>query len=91
VNSTFVVRRRLPASDLLDRLLAASIADVPDEPELFGWPSFQARKALSVRSANRQGVTIRVHAGAGPQIDNLVNAFRNALLHLEHANKSVWP
>ncbi|MBB4860598.1 ParB family chromosome partitioning protein [Novosphingobium chloroacetimidivorans] len=81
----------LPASDVLARLLAAPLADASVKSELYSWTSHHGRKGLSVLSANRQGMTLRVHAGSGVQIDDLVNAFRNALIVLEGEGKGVWP
>jgi len=81
----------LPAADVLARLLAASFGDAPPDLEIYSWTSHHGRKALSVTSANRQGVTLRVHAGSGVQVDDLVNAFRNALITLESEGKGVWP
>jgi len=42
-----------------------------------------------VVSTNRQGATVRVHAGSGANVDELVNAFRNALAALEDQGKGV--
>lgn len=81
----------LPPTDVLSRLLAASVVDAPARGELFSWTTTHGRKGLSVLSANRQGATVRVHAGSGVQVDELVEAFRNALLALEEQGKGVWP
>jgi len=81
----------LPAADVLARLAAAPFADAPANPEIYNWHSHHGRKALSVTSANRQGLTFRIHAGSGVQIDDLVNAFQNALIALQAEGKGVWP
>jgi ParB family chromosome partitioning protein len=79
----------LPAADVLKRLLAAPHAGDTPPQEIFAWTSRAGRKGLSVVSANRQGATVRVHAGSGANIDDLVNAFRNALITLEEQGKGV--
>jgi len=79
----------LPAADVLKRLLAAPTADAAPPAEIYSWTSRHGRKALSVVSTNRQGATVRVHAGSGANVDELVNAFRNALAALEDQGKGV--
>lgn len=78
----------LPAADVLKRLLAAP-HDVADADQaLYRWTSAHGRIGLSVQSANRQGATIKVHAGSGAGIDDLVEAFRSALLALGDQGKA---
>lgn len=77
----------IPAAAVIARLLAAPKAEAPPAPELFSWDGPHGRVALSVLSANRQGATLRVHAGAGAQVEELVEAFREALLTLEAKGK----
>jgi len=79
----------LPAAEVLKRLLAAAQGDGPSPAPLYAVNSRHGRMALSVLSANRQGATVRVHAGSGANIDELVNAFRNALIVLEEQGKGV--
>lgn len=79
----------LPAAEVLKQLLAAPSAGAAPSSEIYDWTSRAGRKGLSVVSANRQGATVRVHAGSGASIDELVNAFRNALLALEDQGKGV--
>jgi ParB family chromosome partitioning protein len=38
---------------------------------------------LTIQAANRQGVTVRLHAGSGADIDELIEALRSMLAHLE--------
>ena len=47
------------------------------------------RKALTVTSVNRQGVTVRLHAGSGVDKDTLANALRAALEHLERSGMGL--
>ncbi len=51
--------------------------------EPFVHASSHGRAALSVQSIGRQGVTIRLHAGSGADVDELVDGLRRALAHLE--------
>jgi ParB family chromosome partitioning protein len=81
----------LSAAEVLTRLLAAPRADEAPAASMFSWTSDYGRTGLSVVSANRQGATVRVHAGSGARIDDLVEAFREALVALEEQGKGVRP
>ncbi|MDE1917806.1 MAG: ParB/RepB/Spo0J family partition protein [Sphingomonadales bacterium] len=81
----------LPAADVLTRLLAAPHADAAPKGPMFSWTSPYGRAGLSVISANRQGATVRVHAGSGAGVEQLVEAFREALIALEEQGKGVRP
>lgn len=74
----------IPAADVLRRLLDAPRA-LTSEPkaEPFTWTTRYGRPALTVQSVNRQGVTIRLHAGSGADMETLATALRDALEHLE--------
>lgn len=79
-----------PAADVLRRLLdAPKILSGEDRPEPYSYATKYGRTALTVQSANRQGVTIRLHAGSGADTDELVTALRDALAHLEAAGKGL--
>lgn len=74
----------LAASEVLRRLLdapRASRASAPVEP--FVWKTPIGRPALTVQSVNRQGITLRLHAGSGADTDTLARALRDTLEHLE--------
>lgn len=74
----------IPAPDVTRRLLAAHIVkDGAGKPDLFSWTSRIGRPGLSVLSANRQGVTVRLHAGSGATPAELADALRAALRELE--------
>ena len=81
-------RPALPAPDVLRRLLDAGTADDP-LPEPYVRLSAHGRPMLSVRSANRQGVTLRLHAGSGADHDALAQALRDALAHLEATGRGL--
>jgi ParB family chromosome partitioning protein len=78
-----------PAADVLRRLLDAPRSTSEDKPEPYRYATKYGRTALSVQSANRQGVTIRLHAGSGADTDELVAALRDALSHLEATGKGL--
>lgn len=74
----------IPAAEVLKRLLdAPRVAQAAPKDEPFTWVTRYGRPALTVQSANRQGVTIRLHAGSGADMEMLTNALRDALEHLE--------
>ncbi len=78
------------AADVVRQLLEApraSGAKTPDEPWV--WTTAHGRPALTIQSANRQGVTIRLHAGSGADTDELANALREALAHLEAEGRGL--
>lgn len=78
----------IAAADVLRRLLAAPAGPQPAET-LFSWAMPEGRTALSVLSVNRQGVTVRLHAGSGADHDHLVTAFREALDQLEREGRGL--
>jgi ParB family transcriptional regulator, chromosome partitioning protein len=74
----------IPAADVLRQLLAAQEAQTPSSSaEMYVWKSAAGRPALSVQSVNRQGITIRLHAGSGADTNSLVRALRDTLAHLD--------
>lgn len=82
----------LPAADVLRRLLDAPRADsVADVPRPFVWTMPHGRPALSVQFANRQDVTVRLHAGSRARIDDMANALCEALRHLEREGRGLQP
>jgi len=78
----------IPATDVLRRLLA-SPAGPQEAEELFSWAMPGGRTALSILSVNRQGVTVRLHAGSGAEHEHLVTAFREALAQLEREGRGL--
>ncbi|MBD8737413.1 ParB/RepB/Spo0J family partition protein [Sphingomonas sp. CFBP 13706] len=77
-----------PAADVFRRLLDAPNDPVDSAPP-FTWTTPHGRPGLSVQSSNRQGVTIRLHAGSGAETDELVDALRQALAHLEAEGRGL--
>ena len=77
----------LPAADVARRLLAAP-QDGDDAPP-YVWTGPQGRAALTVQTINRQGMTIRLHAGAGADAAMLADALRAALTALEAEGRGL--
>ncbi|WP_457355750.1 ParB/RepB/Spo0J family partition protein [Sphingomonas sp. UYP23] len=77
-----------PAAEVLRRLLD-SPEDAADGVPPFVWTTPHGRPGLSIQSSNRQGVTIRLHAGSGAGPDELSNALRQALAHLEAEGRGL--
>ncbi len=74
----------IASADVIRRLLdAVKEQGAEEKGSPFLWTSNHGRLGLSVQSVNRQGVTIRLHAGSGASIDELAGAFREALEALE--------
>lgn len=74
----------IPAPEVLKRLLDAPRAATSEpKAEPFTWTTRYGRPALTVQSVNRQGITIRFHAGSGADMETLATALRDTLDHLE--------
>jgi ParB family chromosome partitioning protein len=78
----------LPAPMVLRRLLGAPASDGAEEQAgTFVVTSRLGRPALSIQSANRQGVTIRLHASSGANDEELVAGFRQLLAQLDPSGR----
>jgi len=80
----------LPASEVLHRLQDAPrrLAGIGATEPLCQL-SHHGRPIVSVRSANRQGVTLRLHAGSGADLDDTLSAVRQALEALEAQGRGL--
>lgn len=78
----------MAAAEVQAQLLAAPREET-STPARFVWTTPHGRPALSVQSVNRQGVTVRLHAGSGAGIDELANALREALAVLEAQGRGL--
>ncbi|MEG3166309.1 ParB/RepB/Spo0J family partition protein [Sphingomonas sp. PB2P19] len=78
----------VPAAQVQAQLIAATCHDTP-RLRLFTWTTSHGHTALSVQSVNRQGVTIRLHAGSGAGPDELAEALREALATLEAQGRGL--
>ena len=59
------------------------------EAELYRHTTAFGRPVLTVQSVNRQGVTVRFHAGSGSDIDTVVQALRDALVLLDQQGRGL--
>jgi len=75
-------------AEVLKRLLAAAMGG-EGSTSLYTATSSIGRPMLTVQSANRQGITVRLHAGSGAGIDDLVTALKDALSDLESRGKGL--
>jgi ParB family chromosome partitioning protein len=84
-------RPPIAASDVLRRLLDASktLLGEAGGAELYHHTNAFGRPVLTVRSVNRQGVTVRFHAGSGSDIDTVVQALRDALVLLDQQGRGL--
>ena len=79
----------IPAADVTKRLQEAT-HDVGAEPEaLFRADSAHGRPAVSVLSANRNGATVRIHAGSGASDVEIVSMVADALKALQSQGRGV--
>ena len=79
----------LPAPDVLRRLLEApSRGDAKAAPHVWTLQS-SGRPAITVQTSNRQGLTLRIHAGSGASVDDLANGLRVVLAELEAQGRGL--
>lgn len=71
-----------PAAEVLRRLLDAPRSGIV-AAEPYRASSQYGRDMLTIQSLNRQGVTVRLHAGSGADQDELIEALRGMLEHVE--------
>jgi len=77
----------LPSPEVIARLLAAGQEDRRQGRLML--EGAHGRPAVSVQSANRQGVTLRLHAGHGLTDKELVDRVREALLTLDDEGRGL--
>ncbi len=83
-------RPTVPSPEVLKRLLAAPTAGNSPSGPLFSWDApMSGRRAVSVLSAGRQGVTIKLHNGTGATTEDLIEGVRAALDALEAQGKGM--
>jgi len=78
----------VPAAEVFKRLLDTGTAEKATNAPLTYQSRF-GRNALSILTANRQGVTIRLHPGSGADHDELAEALRAALADLESQGRGL--
>ena len=78
----------IPASDVIKALLEAGEPSEQGEL-LFEADSHHGRKAVSILSANRNGVTLRLHGGSGADEAEVLNLIQQALATLESKGRGL--
>lgn len=81
----------LPFAEVLRRLLAAgkTMPGEDQQPEPFRYTNAFGREVLSVQAINRHGVTVRLKAHPKADYDEIANALRYMLEHLEATGQSL--
>jgi len=81
----------IPAADVLRRLLGASKKAEGEGggPEPYRYVTGHGREVLSIQSINRHGVTVRLNAHPDAEVEEVVNALRNMLTHLETTGQGL--
>lgn len=78
----------IPANEVLARLLAApERGQVREGPVTYD--SDFDRPALTIQSVNRQGVTLRLHAGSGMTVAGMVELVKNVLVDLQVEGRGI--
>lgn len=78
----------LPAAEVVRSLLNAPVIAEPQPPR-YEWKTPYGRKVLTVQSNNRQGMTIRLHAGTGMNPEEVADILRMALTELEAEGRGL--
>jgi ParB family chromosome partitioning protein len=81
----------VPSGEVVRRLLAAAQESGGEGDPLFRADSVHGRLAVSVLSANRNGATVRIHAGSGASDEEIVALVADALGALKAKGKGVAP
>lgn len=77
----------LPSAEVIAQLLAAGQDKA--KPEQLVLDGAHGRPAVTVQSSNRQGITLRLHAGHGLSNEDLLNRLRDALYTLEEEGRGL--
>lgn len=78
----------VPAADVIRQMIEAPRNHIT-APEPYRAASRYGRTMLTIQSANRQGVTLRLHSGSGASEDEMIAAIRDALAELEKNGKGL--
>jgi ParB family chromosome partitioning protein len=82
-------RPPLPAAEVLKALLAAPHAARTKDAPMVVTSLQTGRPIVTVQGSNRQGVTLRLHAGSGASHDDVANAVRKALIQLDGEGRGL--
>ena len=78
-----------PAAEVLRRLLDAPRVGILEKPEAYMAHSRHQRPILTVTSAGRQGVTVKLHAGSGANDQEVIEAVRVMIGHMRESGKVI--
>ncbi|MFT4089576.1 MAG: ParB/RepB/Spo0J family partition protein [Asticcacaulis sp.] len=78
----------LPSAEVVKRLIHAADTQAKDD-ETISYETAYGRTALSILSANRNGVSVRLHAGSGATEAELIEMLKSALRTLESKGKGL--
>jgi ParB family transcriptional regulator, chromosome partitioning protein len=78
-----------PASEVLRRLLSAPHGHAESRPQPYVAHSRYERPILTVTSAGRQGLTLKLHAGSGAKDEEVIEAVRSMLSHMRDSGTVV--
>lgn len=79
----------LPAADVLRALLAAAEAQAGKAEPVVAYNNVSGRPIASVQSCNRQGITVRLHAGSGAGREQVIDSVRALLIQLENEGRGL--
>lgn len=83
-------RPAVAAADVIKALLAANDTDRSRQDTMAVF-SRHGRQMASVQSSNRQGVTMRIHAGSGATREEILDAVRELLGQLDEEGRGLRP
>ena len=78
----------LTATEVLGRLLAAPRAG-KEAPQPRTYTGAHGRPAVTVQTVNRQGITLRLHAGAGVDTKRMLEIVHDALMDLDDEGRGL--
>ena len=81
-------RPAVAAAEVVKRLVDAG-SEATDAEPIVKFEATNGRTALSVLSSNRNGVSVRLHAGSGASEAELVAMFKSALKALEKQGRGL--
>ena len=79
----------LSAADIIRQIMHGIDSEIAPSPALPLVRGSSGRPILSVASRNRQGVTLRLHAGSGASHEDLADALKEVLKSLEEDGKGL--
>jgi ParB family transcriptional regulator, chromosome partitioning protein len=79
----------IPAADVIRHIMQGRVSAAAPSPAPYETKSSYGRTMLSLVSQNRQGLTLRLHAGSGASRDEIVTELRRLLEQLEADGKGL--